>query len=416
MKLLLIMAWRNLWRHWRRTALTAATVALGLAIMIIFVGLGDGSHAQMIDGAVRLGSGHVVFQAPDYQELGGLERTILQSQADLVVSWLGEKEEDYRIEGVVQRLFASSLASSASGSSGVLVIGIQPELEREVSNFSRKLTAGEFPAQGQGNRILIGDGVARKLEVQIGDKVVLMAQAAHSQDIESTLMRVGGILKTGQENVDQTMVLAPLDTCQDFFRLNGQLHQLAVLLPDESDSLRLAREAQAAFPGLEVLSWQGALPELHDFIQVDDGGNYIFHVFLFLLIAFLVLNTLFMSVLERRKEFTFLDAIGLSPQQRFGLVMLEAFFIASLSCLLGFLIGYSGHLYLSIYGLPLDLFTLEEGNIAGVVMEPIMYSKLSWGRILQSLAVVFTMTFLLALLPARRAAAPGNIQLLASGR
>ena len=68
--------------------------------------------------------------------------------------------------------------------------------------------------------------------------------------------------------------------------------------------------------------------------------------------------------------------------------MLEAFFIACLSCLLGFLIGYSGHLYLSIYGLPLDLFSLEEGNIAGVVMEPIMYSKLSWGRILQSLAVV----------------------------
>ena len=191
MKLLLIIAWRNLWRHGRRTTLTAVTVAFGLAIMLIFVGLGDGSHAQMIDGAVRLGSGHVVFQAPDYQELGGLEQTILQSQADLVVSWLGEKEEDYRIEGVVQRLFASSLASSASGSSGVLVIGIQPELEREVSNFSRKLTAGEFPAEGQGNRILIGDGVARKLEVQIGDKVVLMAQAAHSPDIESTLMRVG---------------------------------------------------------------------------------------------------------------------------------------------------------------------------------------------------------------------------------
>ena len=416
MKLLLIMAWRNLWRHARRTVLTSVTVALGLAMLLIFVGLGDGGHAQMIDGAVRLGSGHVVFQAPDYQELGGLERTIQQSQADQVVRWLEEKKGDFRIEGVVARLFASSLASSASGSSGVFLMGIQPELEGRVSKFASKLSDGEFLEEGQSQQIVIGEGVARKLQVRIGDKVVLMAQAAHSPDIESTLMRVRGILKTGQENVDQAMALAPLDTCQNFFKLNGQLHQLAVLLPDDTNSLRLAREAQAAFPALEVLSWQGALPELHDFIQVDDGGNYVFHVFLFLLISFLVLNTLLMSVLERRKELAFLDAIGFSPQQRFGLIMLEAFFIASLSCILGFAVGYSGHLYLSIYGLPLDLFSLEQGNVAGVAFEPIMYSKLSLARILQSLAVVFTMTFLLALLPARRAAAPGNVQLLASGR
>ena len=415
MKLLLLMAWRNLWGHGRRTALTTATVAIGLAILLVFLGLGDGTHAQMIDNAVRLGSGHVVFQALGYQELGGLERTMVRSQTEPVVSWLAKKEEDYRIEGVVQRVFASALASSASGSSGVFLMGVQPGPEGRVSKFSRKVSDGEFLADGQSRQIVMGEGVARKLKVRIGDKVVLMAQAAHSPDIESSLMRVGGILKTGQENVDQTIILAPLDTSQEFFQLHDQLHQLAVLLPDESDSLRLAAEARAAFPDLEVLSWQGALPELHDFIQVDDGGNYVFHVFLFLLMAFLVLNTLLMSVLERRKEFTFLDAIGLNPQQRFGLVMLEAFFIASLSCLLGFVIGYSGNLYLEIYGLPLHLFNLEGSNIAGVAFEPVMYSKLSWGRVAQSLGVIFAMTFLLALLPARSAAAPGNIQLLGSG-
>ena len=417
MKLLLSMAWRNLWRHGRRTALTAGTVALGLAMLLVFLGLGDGSHAQMIDSAVRLGSGHIVFQALGYQELGGLERTMVRSQTEPVVSWLAEKQEDYRIEGVVPRIFASALASSASGSSGVFLMGMQPGAEGRVSKFSTKVSDGEFLGEGQCQQIVMGEGVARKLKVRIGDKVVLMAQAARSPDIESSLMRVGGILTTSQENLDQTVVLAPLDAAQDFFKLNDQLHQLAVLLPDESDSLRLAAEARAAFPDLEVLSWQGALPELHDFIQVDDGGNYVFHVFLFLLIAFLVLNTLLMSVLERRKEFTFLDAIGLNPQQRFGLVMLEAFFIASLSCLLGFVIGYSGNLYLEIYGLPLRVFNMEAGsNVAGVAFDPVMYSKLSWGRIAQSLGAVFAMTFLLALWPARRAAAPGNVQLLASGR
>ena len=416
MRLLLIMAWRNLWRQARRTVLTATTISLGLAMLLVFLGLGDGGHAQMINSAVRLGSGHVVVQAPGYQDLGGLERSIAQPSARAVLVWLEARRENYPIEGVVQRLFGSALASSAVGSSGVFLMGIQPALERRVSNFSAKLVAGDFLEGEPGQRVVVGEGVARKLEVEIGDKFVLMAQAAHSPDIESILVRVGGILETGQENLDQTLVMAPLEATREFLNLRGEVHQLAVLLADEGPALDLAAQAAAAFPALEVLSWQGALPELHDFIQVDDGGNYVFHIFLFLLISFLVLNTLLMSVLERRKEFTFLDAVGVSPQQRFGLVMLEAFLIASLSCLLGFGLGYSVHLYLQVYGLPLDLFSLEEGNVAGVAFEPIMYSKLSTGRILQSLGVVFSMTMLLALLPARRASAPGSVHLLASGR
>ncbi len=418
MRILLIMGWRNLWRHGRRTVLTSLTIALGLALLLIFLGLGDGGHAQMIDSAVRLGSGHVVFQAPDYQELGGLDRTIGGSRTEAVMSWLEARKTRYPIQGAVQRVFASALASSASGSSGASLLGIEPYLEQQVSTFHEKLIAGEFLFGVETNQVLIGEGMARKLKIRVGDKMVLMAQGANSTEIESILTRIGGILKTGQEDLDRTLVLAPLETCRRFLRLAGRAHQLAVLLADEGPSVRLAAEAGKAFPDLDVLSWQQALPELHDFIQVDDGGNYVFHLFLFLLIAFLVLNTLLMSVLERRKEFTFLDVVGLSPQQRFGLVMLEAFFIALLSCFAGFAIGYSVHLYLAVHGLPLAVFgfNMEEGNIAGVAFEPIMYSRLSPGRIWQSLGVVFGMVFVLALLPARRAAAPGNIQLLASGR
>ncbi|MEE8585247.1 MAG: FtsX-like permease family protein, partial [Acidobacteriota bacterium] len=196
--------------------------------------------------------------------------------------------------------------------------------------------------------------------------------------------------------------------------LQGRLHQVAVLLDDSGLSEELAEQGQQALTGLEVLSWRRALPELDDFIRVDDGANYVFHTFLFLLIGFMVLNTLLMSVLERRREFSLLDALGFAASRRFALVLLEAFFIALLASLGGFAMAYPLHLYLERHGLPLDAFNMSEFSAAGVAFEPVMYSDLSAWRILQSVTAIMAMTLLLALLPALRAARRGNVKLLGS--
>ncbi len=413
--ILFLIAWRNLWRNKLRTLLTALTVALGLALLLISLGLGDGAHKQMIESAVRMGSGHVVIQSSGYQQRGGLERALTSDQVDQVLQWL----EQARAEGVPilatsQRTFASGLASSADGSAGVQIIGVQPSVEKSASLFPDRLAEGEFLHDSDENRVLVGRGVARKLELGLGGRMVLMAQAAGTSEIQSRLVRVQGILETGQEELDQILVLAPLATCQEFFHLPGRLHQVAVLLDDYGYSEELARQGGQALAGLEVLSWRSALPELDDFIRVDDGGNYVFYTFLFLLIGFMVLNTLLMSVLERRREFSLLDALGLPAARRFILVLLEALFIALLASLAGFALAYPLHLYFERHGLPLDAFNMSEFSAAGVAFEPVMYSDLSVWRILQSVTAIVAMTLLLSFFPALRAARQGNVKLLGS--
>lgn len=412
MLMIIRIAWRNLWRNTRRTLLTACTVGLGLTLLFIAFGLGDGSHLQMIEGAVRLGSGHVVIQAPGYERTGGLENALQPQAVKSARHWLGEVSGRFPQEAVAPRISGSALASSADGATGVRLLGVDPEIEISASKFEEKVVSGRFLKDGDSDVAVIGRGVARKLELDLGGRMVLMAQGAGGTEIESRLFRVAGVLKTGLEEYDQSLVLAPLESVANFFKLNGRVHQLGILLSDVHDAEALAREGTRRLPRLEVLSWKEALPELQSYIELDDAGNYVFNLFLFLLIAFMVLNTLLMSVLERNREFSLLDALGLPSSMRFAMVLTEAFFVALISVGIGFLVGYPAHLYFATEGLPLDLFNMRDISAAGVALEPVMYSYLSWGRIFQCVALVFGLTMLLALLPARRAAGSADVHLL----
>jgi ABC-type lipoprotein release transport system permease subunit len=282
----------------------------------------------------------------------------------------------------------------------------------QASDFDDKLIEGEFLKADDGDWVILGQGVAHKLALEVGEKLVLMAQGADSVEIQSRLVRVRGILRTGLEEQDQILALMPLGASQEFLDLGAQVHQIALLMQDARFSEELANIGQQRFSSLEVLSWGEALPELKEFIVVDDGGNYVMNLILFLLISFTVLNTLLMSVLERGREFALLHCLGLTPGRRFIMVLVEAFFIAFLSALTGFGLGFSGHLYLSRSGLPLDLFYSGELSAAGVAFDPVMYSSLSPARIFQSMVLVFSLTLLLSVVPAWRATRSADVHLL----
>ena len=415
MKITLKLAWRNLGRNRRRTILTVATVALGLALLLVTLGLGDGSHLQMIDNAVRMGSGHVLIQSQGYHAHGGVQRALEEGTRFRVRDWTEQLSDDTPVQNVVERVFASGLASSADGSTGVRIIGTQPGPESEASKFSEKLVEGEFLRSGAGDQAVVGAGVARKLRVGVGAKFVVLSQASGSSELQSRLLRVGGILQTGLEDLDQRLVIIPLEVAQELLLLPGQVHQVAVFLEDVEAAGALAELGRTVLPGsTEVLDWAEAMPELIEFIRIDDAGNYVFNGIFLLLIAFVVLNTLLMSALERRREYALLDALGLSPAGRFFMMFTEAVLLALLSTAVGMSLGYGAHLYLESAGLPLEVFYDGEGELsaAGAVMDPVLYSRLSAERVFVSAAGIMFLTLVLALAPAWRAGRRVSIQLL----
>ncbi len=408
---LCVIAWRNLWRNPLRTLLTAGTIAGGVALLLVFFGLADGLHRMMLQNAVRLGGAHVAVQATGYQASRAIERTLPLEQATALAA-SSPAGGGGRVT-VAPRIFASGLASSADGSSGVSIIGVVPAVEARVSLLDERLEAGAFLAEDSPNTAVIGAGVARKLRLAPGSKFVLMAQGPGSTEIQSLLIRVVGITRSGVDDIDLFGVLVPLGTAQELLGLSGRIHQAALFLADPNGTQRVAREVRTSSPpNAEVLAWDELMPSLRDYIRVDDAGLLIVGTIFFLIIAFLVMNTLLMSVLERRREFTLLDAVGLTPLRRFLLIMLESVWIALLAVSAGALGGYAGHAWFSRHGLELSLFSGSGYSAAGTTLDPVVYSVLSARRLATGVGLVFVLTVTLALLPARRAAAAQDAHLL----
>jgi ABC-type lipoprotein release transport system permease subunit len=410
-EILCVIAWRNLWRNCRRTLLTAGTIAGGLALLLLFFGLGDGTHRQMLQNAVQLGGAHVAIQASGYQVKKAIELTLPDGCLTRFASALSN--HGIGPATLVRRVFASGLASSSDGSTSVSIVGIEPQAEARVSLLDDKLVAGSFFRDGSPNSVVIGQGVARKLKLAPGNKLVLMAQRAGSAEIQSVLIRVAGVIRTGVEGIDQFAVLAPLATAQGLLGLPGRIHQAALILGDASQAGRAAQIIRAsAGAQVEVLRWDQLMPNLRDLIRIDVAGLFITGGIFFLIIAFLVANTLLMSVLERRREFALLDAIGLTPVRRFLLIMLEAGWIGILAVASGSLAGYAGHCYFRDHGLRLYLFFDKGFSAAGTSIDPVVYSALSANRIEMATALIFLLTIALALAPAWKAATEADAHLL----
>jgi ABC-type lipoprotein release transport system permease subunit len=402
------IAWRNAWRHTRRTLLTVSTIALGAALLMTHKGLSDGALQQMIDSAVGLGSGHVLIQQAEYQETGRVERHLTADQVVRAETWLAEARSQVTVDHVVRRAFASGLASSADGAVGVRIIGTDPERERDASRFYQALADGRYLGAEDRSDALLGRGVADRLKAGPGTRVVLMSQAADGE-LESALVRVAGIVDTGLEALDDTLVIVPLATAQAFLGLDGGYHQIALVLGDESDSGRLAAAGARHLEGMEILAWPEAHPELVGMIRLVGARDLLLYTMILALVAFMVLNTMMMAVLERSREFTLLDALGLTPLRRFFMVMAEASIIGVLALVVGFVIGFGVHHYLATRGIPIAGLFDNDVTIAGTTLDPVLYSRLSPARITQILAAVFGMTLVLALLPARRAGRPAEI-------
>lgn len=405
------LAWRNLWRHPRRTVLTASAVALGLGLVLVFLGLQDGQHAQMIESAVRMGSGHVLLQAPGYQRRRGVEMLVAAPVVARAEAWAASRRG---VQAVLTRAFASGLLSSADGATGVNLVGVEPTAEASVSRLATRVASGRFLAPADRGTAVIGDGVARLLDARPGTRVVAMAQGARGGEIRSALFHVVGVVHTGLDELDESLVLAPLAAVRPFLELGGGAHQVALVLADQSRAGAIAADAARAFPELETLTWAQADPQLQAFITIDDGGAYLFDAIFFVLIAFMLLNTLLMSVLERRREVALLGALGLSPGRRLLMVLLEAGVLAALASAAGLGLGLLGHAYFRLHGLPLAWFTSQSIEAAGVILDPVMYSVLAPSRIAGSVALVVALTLGLSLLAARQAARPVDPNLLKS--
>lgn len=401
------LGWRSLLRHRRRTIITGCAVALSLAMMLFFVGVTDDSHARMAELGIRLGGAHVVVQGAGYQR----DRTL-----DHLVEAPGEVMAVARrlpeVTAAVPRVRVSGLLSTGESSAPVAVSGVDPELEPRVSSIAApgRRVAGAYlrPRRALEHRsqpadIYVGAELARTLALQIGDRTVLTVSPRGSSRPASAAFLVRGIFRTGVDELDQGWVEVPLSELQELLRIGPRVTEVAIDVRELDQTAPAAAALERLLPrrSLEVLPWQQALRELYEAIRMDDAGLYLMMGIIFVIMAVGIFNTVLMSVLERTREFGVMMALGSGRAQLFSIVLVEALWLALLAGAVGLGLGLGLHALVARHGI--DITSLvKDYQIAGIVIEGRIYSRLGAGVVIKWTAVVIALTLLSALYPALR--------------
>lgn len=424
--LLVKIGWRNLWRNPRGTLLTALALGLGLTLLLISLGLLDGSHEQMVGNGVRFGTGHVVIQARGYQDTGAQELLLPPQVVSMTEEFLQTETMKHLVRGVSPRLLTSGLLSSASNAAGVRIMGVLPQEERAVSLIPRRIVEGAYLTNDTQSGVVIGTELARKLGVKIGAKVVLMTQAvqlpgtegtdAAGGAMQSTLPRVSGIFRTGIQAIDAHIIQLPLPAVQALLGVPDRVTQVAILLAWEGDSLLVATGLRKQLAGVpvEVLPWRESMPRLAQLFLLDQAFNYVMNGVVLAMVGLGILNTILMRVLERRAEFGLCAALGLRPGQLAVMILSESLALTAISLALGLVLGLGIHHYFATAGLDLRWFFRSSLPFA-LVFDPIIYSRLSLSRVVWSVSIVFAMATVISLYPAFKAARtelPGALKVL----
>jgi len=385
---------------------------MGLALLLVSLGFLDGSHEQMIADAVQLGSGHVAIQATGYQEAGLQELLLPARVVSVAQDLLHSAAMKDVVRGVSPRVLASGLLSSAANAEGVSIVGVVPKAERAVSLIPERIVAGAYLDDGGSSEAVLGDQLARKLEVKIGSKVVLMTQAIRApgtdgieEEMQSTVWRVRGIFRTGLEAIDAHTIHLGLSESQTLLGVPDQVTQIAILLAHEGDSQMVAEDLRKRLVGMpaEVLTWRETTPMLVQSFRLDETFNFVMNGVVLAMVGLGIFNTILMRALARRYEFGVCTGLGLRPRQLAGMLIGESVALTTISLAMGLALGLGIHHHFAVAGLDLrGLF--KTGLPTAFVFDPIIYPRLSLRRIAWSVTIVFTMATIMSLYPALKAA------------
>ena len=396
-----LLAWRNLWRHKRRTLITASSIAFGVLLAVTFTGAGDYFYTRMIDAGAKMGMGHITVAAPDYNRAPSSQKR-LQS-ANQLQATLRELPE---VSSVIARIQGQAMFASARKSVGGTFIAIDPAQETASNNlFIEALVEGKMLETVSDKGIVMGVDLARKLQVSLGKKVVYTTTDVNG-DIVSAIARVSGLFRTGVSEVDGGLALLPLQSVQTVLGYESdEVSFIAVNLNDQRAShvLRDSLQQQAAFQEVEVLNWQQTQPDLAGMIAVDKSANKISQLLIALLISAGILNTMLMSVLERIREFGVMMALGMSPRHLFGLVILESFWLAVIGLIIGIIITIPWYWYMSETGLDLTSAYGDDFSFGGVLLDTVFKIRLFKESIVVILIGLFSLALIAGAYPAWRA-------------
>ena len=397
MRSLVKMAWRNMWRNWRRTVIAAIAIVLGLILLIFMDALMKGSDQAIFGNAVRLYGGNVQIHAPGFRDRASRLPLIPLDDADTVVQIVRAQPE---VVAVSKRISTGGMVSSNEGAYPVSITAIEPESEASVSLVAENIIQGRFLTADDGDHILIGQEMANLLNVGVGDRIVLLGKR-RDESMRQRSMIVVGIFNLGMGDAEKGLVYINLPTAQTLYNLRDQETEVTISLAHVGQESALIANLQPDLSDYEVDSFDTLRPEIREILAQKSAFIAVIGFIVLLMASIGILNLMLMAVYERTREMGVLAALGMKGRQLMGLFLLEGMFIGVIGAVIGCTLSWL--LVLAVGQVGIDYSMAEgTGDITALIGNRLYPSIPITNVVFYGIAVVF-IAALASLIPAWQA-------------
>ena len=350
--MLAALAWRNLWRRPQRTVLSLVSIAIVSGLLVFVLSFQDGVYATMKETTLRIFDGYAQLQPEGYAADPRLELAISHPD-DLARAAEG-------VDGVTAaapRVNGFAILANGPRSYAAAVVGVDPASEAKISTIASRISSGRYLRADDTNQAILGDILAKNLGVAVGGKLTMLG-SARDGSVAADVLTVAGVYHSGIPDLDRSILEMPLARAQDTFGMDGAVNTIVLGGPSLGAVNRAlpALQAIGQRSGVAVRDWQAMEPAMRDAIDLKYATSMLFYASLVVVVAFIILNTLLMSVLERTREFGMLLALGMSSGQIGAMVWIELLGLALLGSAIGVAIGAAATLWLQSVGIvmPID--------------------------------------------------------------
>lgn len=385
------MAWRNLWRSRRRTLITVASIFFGALMATVMSSLQEGSYSNMVDNVVKFYSGYIQIHEKEYWE----NKTIYYSfeSNDALYELLDS------VDGITlytPRIESFALASAGEITQPILVSGVDPQKEDQLTNLSKWLDSGEYFTHKE-NTILLAKKLAKNLDVSLNDSIALLSQGYYGNTVASVFV-VRGILDFPNPEQNKSYAYLDLKTAQAYYSAENKLTSMSIMVNSYEDVKPVMKQLNSMLQEpYTAMSWDEMQPELVQMIEGDRAGGVIMKAILYMIIGFGIFGTIMMMVAERRKELGLMVAVGMQKYKLAGILFFETLFIGVIGVLSGILVSIPIIIFFIHNPLPIT------GDAAKVMIdmgvEPLLKFAAPVRVFVNQLIIIFILTIAISVYP-----------------
>lgn len=345
--MIISLAWRNIWRQPIRTWLSIMGMALSATLLVFAMSFQLGTYDTMKIGALSLLDGFGQFQMEEYVDDPDVSHSF--DSGDAIMAAVANVDG---ITAVAPRASSFAILANGDRSFAAAVFGVDPAREVNISTLYSTIEQGRYLQADDDNTIVMGLALARNLGLELGDMVTMLGTGANGS-VAADVLELVGIYDTGVPMLDRQITQMPLVRFSETYLMDGAVNSIAVKGDRLGDVLNAEEELRsiASQTGTTYRNWKELQPGMKQMIDLDMTTAGLTYLIMVVLVVFIILNTLYMSVLERTREFGGLMALGMRPKLLGRMVWMELVFLSLLGNGLGIAIGSGITLILQHYGL-----------------------------------------------------------------